>query len=628
VRHLVLGTAGHIDHGKSALVRALTGTDPDRLKEEQLRGITIELGFADLELPGGMISFVDVPGHERFVRHMVAGATGLDAVLLVVAADQAVQPQTREHLDICALLGIQRGIVVLSKSDLVDEDLLEVVELEVREYLENSFLADAPLIAVSAKAGTGLDLLRSAMSDLFDVVPPRPVDGIPRLPVDRSFVLRGFGTVVTGTLASGVLRQGDEVEVLPGGARGRVRGLQVHHSAVEQAESGQRTAVNLQSLSCDDVPRGSVLIRPGALRPTRRIWARMRMLPSAPKSLTRGGPVRFHQGTCERDARVKVLRATDDPAVVDVEIFLAEEAVLAPGDRFIIRRPAPLDTVAGGTVADVRPPRSRLATSEAFAEDALEIERAVRLRLRRSGAAGKEVVELATEIGLPTAQLETHLAPLIERNDVVRIARRVVDGDTWRDAAQRAIDAVTRFHERSPLSLGIAREALRAEVADGMPQDLWRRLLDDAAAEGAIRLAGESVAVRAHEVVLSDDQRGIADEIERRFLEGGLGPPEVEAVVTAVARPGVRQVLELLVAEGKLTRIHDGKLYHSASLAALRDQLAEFARTSPSIDVAAFKELAGVTRKHAIPLLEHLDSERSTRRNGNLREILLRPART
>ena len=362
MRHVVLGTAGHIDHGKSALVQALTGIDPDRLKEEKRRGITIELGFADLQLSADkVISFVDVPGHEKFVRHMVAGATGIEAVLLVVAADQGVQTQTREHLEICSLLGLERGIVALSKCDVVDEELCEVAALEVQELLGETFLADAPIIRVSSRTGAGLEALRGALADLCEIAPATPDAGLPRLPVDRSFVLRGFGAVVTGTLVSGTLRQGDDVLILPGGRRGRIRGLQVHHHKVDSAAAGRRTAVNLQGVDCDDVPRGATLVTPDTLATTRRIWARVELLPRAPRSLEKGGLVRFHQGTCDRGARLRVLSRGND-GVLNAEIYLGDETLLIPGDRFILRRPAPVDTVGGGTVVDIDPPPARRAT--------------------------------------------------------------------------------------------------------------------------------------------------------------------------------------------------------------------------------------------------------------------------
>jgi selenocysteine-specific elongation factor len=468
VRHLVLGTAGHIDHGKSALVQALTGIDPDRLREEKRRGITIELGFADHQLDDEhVLSFVDVPGHERFVRHMVAGAAGIDAVLLVVAADQGVQPQTREHLDICALLGVRRGVVALSKCDLVDDELTEVVSLELRELLEGTFLEEAPLVPVSAKSGRGLDELRDELRALYDRVEPRSSDGVARLPIDRSFVLHGFGTVVTGTLVSGRIEEGDELELLPGGERARVRGIQVHRHKLPAVEAGRRTAINLQGLDQQEAPRGSTVTRTGALVTTRCIWARLDLLPTAPRQLQRGGPVRFHQGTADHAARLRVLSKIDD-ATLRVEIHFAEPAVLAPGDRFILRRPAPVDTVAGGVVLDVRPPRAREATDDAFELQALEPAAAVALRLARAGSRGRAPQRLAAELGLTAAQLDAAVTPLTAGG-------RWFDGECWRAIGEAVEARVAQYHGANPLDAGMAREALRGAIAPEMPQESNRR---------------------------------------------------------------------------------------------------------------------------------------------------------
>jgi len=622
VRHLVLGTAGHIDHGKSALVQALTGTDPDRLKEEQERGITIELGFADMELGDSrVLSIVDVPGHERFVRQMVAGATGIDAVLLVVAADQAVQPQTREHLDICELLGIRRGVVALSKCDLVDDELREVVELEVRELLTGTFLEQAPLVPVSARSGTGLDRLRDVLAELFEQIEPRSSAGVARLPVDRAFVLRGFGTVVTGTLVSGRFREGEEVSVLPGARRGRVRGLQTHHQRVEEAIAGRRTAVNLQGLDCADVPRGSSVTRPGELLTTRRLWARLTLLPGAPRSLRKGGPARFHQGTCEREARVRVL-AERSVRSLDVEIRLEQETVLAPGDRFILRRPAPLDTVGGGEVLDVDPPPAREATAADFADGVLDPETALQRRLARAGAAGRLPDQLAPELGLTRAQLDAVARTLIESDRLVVAAARWIDDECWSRSKRRVLDELAEFHAAEPLRLGLAREELRARTVPAMQQESWRQLLESLAREGGIRLEGERLALFDHRVELSAGDHRLADRIDAGFRAAGLDPPDLAQLVGADQRRGADQIVQLLIAEGKLERIQDGRLFHAAAMAELRAKLREYARSSKTIDVAAFKQLAGVTRKNAIPLLEQLDAERTTRRMGNLREIL------
>jgi selenocysteine-specific elongation factor len=623
LRHVVLGTAGHIDHGKSALVQALTGIDPDRLKEEKRRGITIELGFADMEVGADrVISFVDVPGHERFVRHMVAGATGIEAVLLVVAADQGVQPQTREHLEICSLLGLERGVVALSKCDLVDPDLREVAALEVRELLEETFLDGAPLVAVSARTREGLDRLREALAHLCEQPPPRPVTGLPRLPVDRSFVLRGFGTVVTGTLVSGTLRQGDEVEIQPGGRRARIRGLQVHHRQVESADAGRRTAVNLQGLDCADVPRGATLVAPGALCPTRRIWAHVTLLPRAPRALARGGPVRFHQGTCERAGRYRVLSRGENDSF-NVELHLDEPTVLAPGDRFVLRRPAPVDTVGGGTVVDVNPPAARSATADAFTSESLRPEVALRLRLVRAGAAGREPGEVATELGLTREQLEAKLERLDGEAAPVLAGARWIDGGVWRETERRVLDNLAAFHRGEPLRLGMAREELRARSCAEMHQEAWRRMLDGMAERGMLRLSGEWAAAAGHEVVLSDEEQELAERLEQRFRQAGLEPPELETLIDPAERPRATKLVDLLVARGRLVRIHDGKLFHARALEELRVKLGEFAKRSRMIGVADFKDLAGITRKHAIPLLEHLDAERTTRRVGNQREILI-----
>jgi selenocysteine-specific elongation factor len=621
LRHLVLGTAGHIDHGKSALVQALTGTDPDRLKEEKRRGITIELGFADLELDAErVLSFVDVPGHERFVRHMVAGAAGIEAVLLVVAADQGVQPQTREHLEICTLLGLDRGVVALSKCDLVDSELQEVAALELRELLQGTFLEHAPLVPVSARTGDGLPELKHELLALFDRPPPDRAVGVPRLPIDRSFVLKGFGTVVTGTLAAGRFRAGEEVEILPRGRRGRVRGLQIHNKKVEAVEPGCRTAMNLQGLETDDVPRGATVSLPGALPTTRRIWVRIRLLPHAPQNLQRGGPVRFHQSTCDRAARYRVV-AREADGTLDAELYLREETVLVPGDRFILRRPAPVDTVGGGVVVDVRPPRVKTARPEEFAAAALNPTVALRLRLARAAEAGREPGEVANELGLTLAQLQSELESEPASWEVA--GSRWIDAEAWSEVERAVQDRLRQFHREEPLRLGVPREELRARAGGAMIQESWRKLLEGLERQGTIRLEGERVALAGHEVVLAGAEKEAAERIDRRFREGGLDPPEAEQAAAPLSGPGVAKLVELLVVQGKLARIHGGRLFHVQALEELRAKLRDYRGRSKTISVAEFKELAGVTRKNAIPLLEQLDAERTTRRVGNDREILI-----
>ncbi|HEX5045022.1 MAG TPA: selenocysteine-specific translation elongation factor [Candidatus Polarisedimenticolaceae bacterium] len=611
MRHLVLGTAGHIDHGKSALVRALTGIDPDRLQEEKLRGITIDLGFADVTAGDTVLSFVDVPGHERFVRHMVAGASGIDAVLLVVAADDGVRPQTREHLAICGLLGLRHGVVALTKVDAIDPDLAEVTRLEVGEALQGTFLEGAPVMPVSSRTGEGLDGLRAALIRLADTVPPRPASGLARLPVDRSFVLAGFGTVVTGTLVSGVLREGDEVELFPRGARARVRGLQTHRQRLREARAGQRVAVNLQGTDRAEAPRGATLSHPGALPVTRRIRARLRLLQGAEGALARSGLARFHQGTSEAAGRVRVLG--ERGSELEVEITFRTDLVLLPGDRFVLRRPSPVDTFGGGEVLDVNPQAGREAAEAPDRGPA---------RVAREGLAGLALTAWAREMGLAIPEAEHQAAQGVAAGSLVRVGGRLFASDAWQGAAASVAAVLRAFHEAEPLRRGMALEPLRAAAAPGLPQEAWRALLAGLAEAGTVQRDGDRVALAEHRVVMSGPDREAAERIEGRFRRAGLDPPDVEDVLRGEPGDLAARIVGWLVDEGRLTRIQDGRLFHADALADLRSRLRARAAVSRTIDVATFKELFGVTRRNAIPLLEQLDAERTTRRVGNVREIL------
>ena len=620
MRHRVVGTAGHIDHGKSALVEALTGVHPDRLAEEKRRGITIELGFADIDLaPDGVLSLVDVPGHERFVRHMVAGASGLDAVLLVIAADEGVKPQTREHLAIASLLGVRDGLIVLSKSDLAPSDLRDVVAMEARELAKGSFLEAAPLVAVSAKTGEGMEAMIEELRRLLRRLPERPSRGVPRLPIDRSFVLKGFGTVVTGTLASGRLREGDEVEILPGRRKGRVRGLEVHGTRVAEASAGVRLAVNLQGLSRGEAPRGATLTAPNALRTTRRARGVVQILASAPEKARRGGVVRFHQGTYEGAARLRIVEPAGEGEAL-AELRFAESVVLVPGDRFVLRLPAPVDTIGGGTIVDAQLATARAAdaaTASPSAEADVWID-----RIRRGASEGRLLDDVAAELGRTTAEGATIVAPLLEAGAVVRAGGRLFHGPSWAELGRKAVEGLERFHKRSPLSGGTAREALRVEIAPRMPTEAFRDLLVSLAAAGEIRLSGERVATAAFRVIVSADDAERLDTMERAFRDGGLDPPGADEVVKTHGGKNGDRLLRILIERGSIARIRDGRIFHAEALEELRAKLRAYRRTSGTIDVGAFKDLAGVTRRNAIPLLEQFDDERLTRREGNARRIL------
>ena len=593
-------------------MRALTGIDPDRLQEEKLRGITIDLGFADVAVGETVLSFVDVPGHERFVRHMVAGASGIDAVLLVVAADDGVRPQTREHLAICDLLGLEHGLVALTKVDAIDADLAEVTRLEVAEALRGTFLDGAPVLPVSSRTGEGLDALRAALLALADTIPPRSASGLARLPVDRSFVLAGFGTVVTGTLVSGVLREGDEVELFPGGARARVRGLQTHRRKLQEARAGQRVAVNLQGVERTEALRGSTVSHAGALPVTRRIRARVRLLPEAEGALDRSGLARFHQGTSEAAGRVRVV--AEDGLELQVEIAFRTDLVLLPGDRFVLRRPSPVDTFGGGEVVDVNPQAGRAAAAPTL-DPALA-------RIAREGRSGMPLSVWAREMGLAAPEAERVAAQAVAEGALVRVGGRLFAREVWRTAASSVVAALGTFHGAEPLRRGMALELLRASAAPGLPQEAWRALVAELTDAGTVRREGDRVALAEHRVVMSGPDREAAERIDSRFRRAGLDPPDIEDVLRGEPGDATARIVEWLVDEGRLTRIQDGRLFHADVLADLRTRLRERATVSRTIDVATFKELFGVTRRNAIPLLEQLDAERTTRRVGNVREIL------
>jgi len=633
MKSVVAGTAGHIDHGKTELVRALTGINPDRLKEEQERGITIDIGFAHFGWPDLRLAFVDVPGHERFVKNMLAGACGIDFVVLVVAADESVMPQTREHFDICRLLGVSSGLVALTKCDLADAEMREIVTLELREFVRGSFLEPAPIVPVSARTGEGLEELKAALYAAALAVPERGTEGLPRLPVDRSFSVRGFGTVVTGTLASGKLRVGQDVEIAPGGRVARVRGLQVHGEDVLVGSAGQRTAVNLQGIASAEVTRGQELILPGSFTAGSMLDARVTVLPDSPVPLKDLARVRFHAGTSEILARVRVLeQSVIAPGSVGlVQLRLESPAVSAPGDRFILRRYSPARTIAGGVVLDAVPRKHRRGEFAAAARLAAlpgsDGPGRVSAFLDEAEQDGLALPGLASRCGLPVAAVRLLL------EDLERLGRvRLLAGDPPRALAaaslasllERILSLVQDYHRKEPLRPGIPREELRGRSLPGGPVEVFRGALDDLAASGKVRVEKDHVALAGHRVELNPQQQKLRERLEFRFREAGLDPPPVEEVLAEAPgdRGAAEKILHLLQKERILTKLPDGRLVHLAAVEDLRRKLQEFRRTREVIDIAAFKELAGVSRKNAIPLLELLDSEKVTFRRGNDRVIL------
>jgi selenocysteine-specific elongation factor len=637
MKSVIVGTAGHIDHGKTTLVRALTGVDADRLPEEKRRGITIDLGFAELDLGDVRVGFVDVPGHERFVKNMLAGAHGLDLVALVIAADEGVMPQTREHFDICRLLGVRAGLVVLTKSDAVDEELLELVRLEASELVAGSFLEGAPVVAVSARSGQGLEELKAALRDSAHAAPERSGDAVARLPVDRSFTMRGFGAVATGTLVAGELREGEELELLPAGTRVRVRGLQVHGASVREAHAGQRTAVNLGGVETAGVERGMVLAPLGRLRPTQILDARLTVLSDAPRPLRTRQRVRVHHGTAEALARVAVLEELGEVAQGStglVQLRLESPIVALPGDRFILRTYSPQQTFAGGVVLDAHASKHR-GRERAAARESLNAfegaDRAARLSffVGSAGERGLPFEEAAARTGWRDDVLTAALAEAQGRGSLFEAEGVLVSVDVLRRLQGAAVAEVEAHHRREPLARGLARETLRERVFTHAAPEIFRAALKAAEEEGTLVSERELVRAAGHSLDLSPADAALRERLEAVYRAAALEAPTLEEAFARAGGGGarrehLRKLLQLLLDAGALVRVKEDLLFHREALERLTASLREHATRAPErlIDVAAFKELSGVSRKYAIPLLEYFDRERVTRRAGDKRLVL------
>jgi selenocysteine-specific elongation factor len=628
MRSIVIGTAGHIDHGKSALVRALTGTDPDRLKEEKERGITIDLGFASFEAGGIDIAFVDVPGHERFVKNMLAGAGGIDAVMLVVAADESVMPQTREHFQICRLLRVPSGIIVLTKSDLADAETLELATLEVRELVRGSFLDGATIVPASSRTGEGLDRVREALVALASVVRPRSAEGPIRLPIDRVFSMKGFGTVATGTLVSGCLAEDADVVVLPQGLTAKVRGVQVHGHRSTTVDAGQRVAVNLGGVEVSDLARGDTLCSPGALEPTRRVDVAIELLPGVPP-LRHGARVRFHCGTTELLGRL-ALSEPEARTTVYARLHLESPAVVTRGDRFIIRSYSPLDTIGGGVVLDPHPGGAGVRTAAgrrrfaALDPDNSDRDAALVAFVEGRGEAGLERRALTSRAGLTAREADAAAARLVERGTTVAVEDLLVPAASVASLERALADGLKAHHAANPLAEGMPREEARERFFRRAPAAVFDYVVARLAAAGKI-VARDRLALEGHRIALSPEEARVRDALERTFREARLAPPEAAAVASAAGAPAavVERVLALMIRNRTLVRL-ESLIFHSAELEALKTDVRKLKQegTATRVDVAAFKERYGISRKYAIPLLEYLDRERVTRRAGDARIVL------
>jgi len=639
VKSIVVGTAGHIDHGKTALVKALTGIDADRLQEEKRRGITIDLGFAHLELPGPdgekiRLGFVDVPGHERFVRNMLAGVGGIDLVLFVIAADESIKPQTREHFDICRLLAVRRGITVLTKADLVDEETLAVARLEVRDFLRGSFLDpdQAPVVAVSLKTGAGVDELKRELARVATEVPAKDSSAYFRLPIDRVFTMKGFGTVITGTLVAGSVSKESEVEIFPQRRRARERGIEVHGQSAEMANAGQRTALNLAGpdISTHSLARGMTLAASGVFEPTRRADVSLTLLQGA-RPLRDRARVHLHAFTDETVAEVVLHGAKEirPGESAFAQLCTAHPMLLLPGDRFILRQFSPVITIGGGIVLDSAPLRGKTPALNAFLSilangNPSEV---LQARIARRATDGLSLRQAIAETGWSRGQIESVASELEKRGSLIR-GPVIKEGEIWIDAGiignlkRDFLEELAKFHQQNPLVSGIGGEELREKLE--APPTAYNAALNSLLKEKKVDLSGEQVRAAGRSIVMNEDEAESKRIIEQAFRGAGLKVPTLKEVLAGLKLDPARaqRIVTLLLREKVLVKVSEDLVFHRDSLQSLRQAVANYKIKASKIDVAGFKDLTGVTRKYAIPLLEYLDRERITRRVGDERVIV------
>jgi selenocysteine-specific elongation factor len=631
MKSVIIGTAGHIDHGKTALVKALTGIDADRLEEEKRRGITIDIGFAHLELPSPSgeilrLGFVDVPGHERFIRNMLAGAGGIDLVLFVIAADESIKPQTREHFEICRLLGVRQGITVLTKSDLVNAEMLGVVKAEVNEFFSGSFLdpAHSPTIAVSTLTGNGLELLKQTLIEVADTVPAKDSSAFARLPIDRAFTMKGFGTVVTGTLVSGSIKRDEELEIFPARKRVRVRGIQVYGQNVDEATAGQRTAINLTGIEKEGLGRGMMLAPPAMFQVTQRVDVQLQLLASAKRPLKNRARVHFHAHTIETVAEIVLRDAQAMPGSVGfARLKLSEETLLLPGDRFIIRQFSPVETIGGGVVLDTDPvsrdlpPDSEMQTLVSQDRQAI-----LKLRVSREWHDGAWLPQLVAATGWTNNIIEVELAPVVASGEIVRAAETFVLAAAWEKLKEQIVSNVEEFHSKNPLAQGIGRKQLQVQSDAGV--ELFDAVVGNLVREKRIELLGDLVRLPGRGVAMKDEEAESRSVIENSFKSAGLTVPALKDVLAGlkVDKTRAQKIVTLLLRDKILVKVADDLVFHQSALNELKKNIAVYKAKSSKINVAQFKDLTGVSRKYAIPLLEFLDRERITKRVGDERIIL------
>ena len=637
---IIIGTAGHIDHGKTALVKALTGVDADRLPEEKQRGITIDIGFAELDLGDLHVGFVDVPGHEKFVKNMLAGASGIDLVALVIASDEGVMPQTREHFEICRLLEVKTGLIVLTKKDLVDEELFELVNLDVSELVENSFLENAPVVAVSAKTGEGIEELKEALKKLAAKIPNRKDETIARLPIDRSFSVKGFGAVVTGTLISGEIKESDELEILPLSKKVRARGLQTHSKPVKTAYAGQRAAINLGGVDYDEIERGMILTVPHTLRPTQIFDAEIEVLKDAKKSLKSRQRVRVHLGTIEALARVQILNETGEIKQGEkdfVQLRLEIPVVTIPNERFILRSYSPQITIAGGKILDALAIKHRhkdIENIRKYLKNLIETEndktKQIKLFLETAGEYGLTFADLQARTGWRGEILKKSLTENIAKTAIIEAEKFFVARTPFDNLRMKTLAEIENHHRKEPLSKGMMRETLREKIFSHLPLEVFKTTLAHLEKDGKISTEKDVVAAKSHNQELSGEEKSVEEKLRKIYKNARLEVPTLENALlesiggTKLKKEHARKIFQLLLNSGEIVKITEEFYFASGSIAELIGKIKSFASETSDhlIDVAKFKDIAGISRKYAIPLLEYFDREKITRRAGDKRLVL------
>jgi len=633
LKQIILGTAGHIDHGKTSLIKAITGTNTDRLKEEIERGITIELGFASLTLPSGQhVAIVDVPGHEKFVKNMVAGASGIDMVAMIIAADEGVMPQTREHLEICSLLGIKHGMVVLTKIDMVDEEWLELVREDVREFVKGTFLEDRPILPVSSTTLEGIPEFLKALDEEMVKVPERPSTSLFRLPVDRVFSMKGFGTVITGSLISGSIRVGDAIMIYPTGITSKVRGIQVHNDMVDEAHAGMRTAVNFQGLDKDSVNRGDILARPDTLKPSFMVDALLTYLNSNRKPAKNRTRVRLHTGTSEIQGililldRDEILPGESAP----VQLRLDEPVTLVRDDRFVVRSYSPVRTIGGGFILNPIPEKHKRFRPE-IAEGLTRIakdgpEKIIDYHAAMAGYKGVSFSDLKLMTNQSEKPLNQLVQGLLSNKTLILTDREnqiYLHQATFENIKKDIILFLNDFHQANPLKPGMSKEELKSKFPLLQGSKTFNQALDQLIKTNEAVLTEDLVRLAGHKVSLGIDQEEARNKIVEACRNGGLMPPYFRDIAKSLDMEPqkAKDVLMHLVEEGAIVKTKDDLFFDATAVADLKQRLVQFLETNGEIDTPRFKDLTGASRKYVIPLIEYFDATNVTIRVGDIRKL-------